>query len=238
MLEYEDNIHILLVDDDTGLQSGLRDFLKNYGCQVSLLSDGKNIEEHVKELTPDIMLLDVMLPGDDGFTVLQKVRNVSSMPVIMLTARGSDSDRIVGLEMGADDYIPKPFNPRELFARVKAVLRRFKAQKEGVETQLTGQVSVGKVTLDCKAQTLNGPLASVDLSTTEFRIVHAFMSNAGNVLSRDQVLNLAFGKDYYANDRNIDVYISRIRGILKKIGEEPSIIRTVWGSGYCWIGED
>ena len=117
-------IHILLVDDDARLQTNVRDFLEPYGCQITSMRSGEGVEEAVKEQKPDIVLLDVMLPDDDGFVVLRRLRGVSDLPVIMLTARGNDADRIVGLEMGADDYLPKPFNPRELLARIKAVLRR------------------------------------------------------------------------------------------------------------------
>lgn len=232
----ETKIHALLVDDDARLQASARDFLEPYGCKVTARMDGRGIEEALQEVRPDIVLLDVMLPGEDGFSILRRLRAVSQIPVIMLTARGNDTDRIVGLEMGADDYIPKPFNPRELLARIKAVLRRSAAQEGGASGQ-AGELAVGVTRLDLKRQRLHHRDSVQDLTTTEFRIVRAFMKRPDEVLSRDEIQTLAFGENYYCNDRNIDVYISRLRSTLRKLcGESP--IHTVWGSGYRWVTEE
>lgn len=253
--EIEKQAHVLLVDDDTALQASLREFLAGFGYQVSVLSDGRQIREFLAELKPDIILLDVMMPGIDGFSVLRHIRqfqDAMEVPVIMLTARGEETDRIVGLELGADDYVPKPFNPRELLARIKAVLRRAplsmgagtqeqghgqnaNAPAEGGVAALSGgQIIVGDICLDCNRQILRRAEKSVDLSTAEFHIIRAFMSHAGQVLSRDAMLTLAFGPEHFVSDRNIDVYISRIRTILRAVGAEASTIKTVWGSGYLW----
>ena len=231
-------IHILLVDDDARLQTNVRDFLEPYGCRITSLRSGEGVEAAVKEQKPDIVLLDVMLPDDDGFVVLRRLRGVSDLPVIMLTARGNDADRIVGLEMGADDYLPKPFNPRELLARIKAVLRRASAQPDAATQEPPrDMLVVGSIRLDLKRQRLERGDQSVQLTTTEFRIIRAFMGRPDEVLSRDQIQTLAFGENYYCNDRNIDVYVSRARTILRKLCEE-SPIHTVWGAGYRWVSDE
>ncbi len=230
-------IHILLVDDDLRLQTNVRDFLEPYGCRVTSMRDGGGIDKTVREARPDIVLLDVMLPGDDGFVILRRLRGVSDVPVIMLTARGNDTDRIVGLEMGADDYLSKPFNPRELLARIKAVLRRATAQADASsQEQSPDMLTAGSIRLDLKRQRLHREDKSVQLTTTEFRIIRAFMSKPDEILSRDRIQTLAFGENYYCNDRNIDVYISRARTMLRKICDE-SPIHTVWGAGYRWVSD-
>ena len=227
---------ILMIDDDERLQSVVREYLESHGLAVSTLSSGKGLAEALEWEKPNLLLLDVMLPGDDGFTILRTLRVHSKIPVIMLTACGDETDRIVGLEIGADDYLGKPFNPRELLARIKAVLRRI---TDGGDTEkpvpAEGITQLDGFTLDEKRQRLTRNDAGVDLSFTEFRILHAFMSRPGEVLSREKVLSLVFGEDHYVCDRNIDVYISRIRAILKKLGEEDTRIRTVWGAGYSWV---
>ncbi len=242
---------VLVVDDDERLQSVVREFLEGFGFEVFSLSSGKGINEEISKNHPDIVLLDVMMPGADGFTVLRGLRDTSKIPVIMLTAKGDDTDRIIGLEIGADDYIPKPFNPRELVARIKAVLRRVPGPEtaavsaepaESAQGREHGDapftLHAGSYKLDSRRQRLSRSGQSIDLSTTEYRIIHAFMSHAGEVLSRDKVLSLVFGEDHYVCDRNIDVYISRIRGLLRKLGEKSTRIRTVWGAGYSWVPED
>ncbi len=250
--EMEKVAHVLLVDDDTALQDTLREFLEGFGYRVSGLTDGRQIREFLAETVPDIILLDVMMPGMDGLAVLRQIRQIREsreVPVIMLTARGEETDRIVGLELGADDYVPKPFNPRELLARIKAVLRRApllppdqgpSALQDStvLSTQATGVIRAGDISLDCNRQTLSHAGKTVDLSTAEFHIIRAFMSHAGQVLSRDAMLTLAFGPEHFVSDRNIDVYISRIRAILRAVEAETSTIKTVWGSGYVWRTPD
>ncbi len=230
-------IHALLVDDDVRLQADAKDFLEPYGCLVSAVSNGTEIEQTIAQLQPDIVLLDVMLPGDDGFTVLKKLRGFSRIPVIMLTARGNDMDRIVGLELGADDYLPKPFNPRELLARIKAVLRRMTPDSGNTSKLPNSCLEVGPVQLDCKLQKLCVGNICADLTITEFRIIKVFMTNPDQILSRDEIQTMAFGENYYCNDRNIDVYVSRVRNTLRKVCGE-ACIRTVWGSGYCWVTKE
>ena len=232
----ETTTRILMVDDDERLQSVIREYLENYGFTMTALSSGKGLDQALQDISPDILLLDVMLPGDDGFAILRSLRTTSKIPVIMLTACGDETDRIIGLEIGADDYLAKPFNPRELLARIRAVLRRA-APISGLETSPGGSSTLRQngYVLDERRQTLALGDESMALSTTEFRILQAFMSRPGEVLSREKLLSLAFGDEHYVCDRNIDVYISRIRGILRKLGEQGTRIRTVWGSGYSWV---
>lgn len=243
--EKQTKVRILSIDDDERLQGVVREFLENYDYSVHTMQSGKGLAAEIERIKPDLLLLDVMMPGDDGFAVLRALRETSRIPVIMLTACGEDTDRIIGLEIGADDYLAKPFNPRELLARIKAVLRRSSAWGEGGSAggqeppeSAPGIIREGSFILDAKRQTLARHEKSVNLSTTEYRILHAFMSHAGEVLARDRILSLVFGDDHYVCDRNIDVYISRIRGILRKLGEEESRIRTAWGTGYSWVKED
>lgn len=235
-------VRVLSVDDDQRLQDVVREFLENFGYEVFSLESGRKLMETLESIQPDIVLLDVMMPGDDGFTVLREMRGYSRVPVIMLTACGDDTDRITGLEIGADDYLPKPFNPRELLARIKAVLRRMpqSGENNSVATSVpnsSNTLNVSGYTLDSKSQSLIKNGKRVDLSTTEYRIIFTFMNHAGEVLSRDRILSMVFGEDHYVCDRNIDVYISRIRAILKQLGENETRIRTVWGSGYSWVKE-
>ena len=233
---------VLMIDDDERLQSVVREFLENHGFAVSALSSGKGLPEALAAERPDLLLLDVMLPGDDGFTLLRELRGGagrSDVPVIMLTACGDETDRIVGLEIGADDYLGKPFNPRELLARIKAVLRRStdRGRREDKTAPGDGLILLDGFTLDERRQRITRGENGIDLSYTEYRILYAFMSRPGEVLSREKVLSLVFGDDHYVCDRNIDVYISRIRAILRKLGEEDTRIRTVWGAGYSWVTE-
>ena len=232
-------VRVLMVDDDKRLQDVVREFLNNYGYELTSIFSGASLGEAIAETEPDILLLDVMMPGDDGFTVLRSLRTNSKIPVIMVTACGDDTDRIIGLEIGADDYLPKPFNPRELLARIKAVLRRALPTPETDEpVAQDALVRAGSYTLDAKRQSIIRGDAEAELSTTEYRILLAFLSRSGEVLSRERILSLVFGDDHYVCDRNIDVYISRIRAILRTIGEEETRIRTVWGSGYSWVEEN
>lgn len=255
-------VKVLIVDDDQRLQDVVREFLENYNYEIHSLGSGSGLMSALEEIGPDILLLDVMLPGDDGFTLLRDLRADRArgrLPVIMLTACGGDTDRITGLEIGADDYLPKPFNPRELLARIKAVLRRVppfsagaadgsadgrgeaetaKSEAAGAALSPEGLIRAGSFVLDTRRQLLKRGEEALELSTTEYRILLAFMSRPGEVLSRERVLGLAFGEEHYVSDRNIDVYISRLRAVLRRMGETDTRIRTVWGSGYSWVPEE
>lgn len=233
---------ILIVDDDARLRDAVEKFLTPHSYTVASLPDGREILAEVRNNPPNLVLLDVMLPGEDGFTVLQRLRTVSPVPVLMLTARGDDVDRIIGLEMGADDYLAKPFNPRELLARIKAVLRRAMpgALPAADFTPPPAQDEVlraGAISLDVRNQTLRHQGRDAALSATECRLARVLLAHRDMTLSRDQLLNLAFGSAYCANDRLIDVHISRLRRIVRELGDESGPIRTVWGAGYKWVCE-
>ena len=248
---------ILLVDDDELLHERVGEFLSAHGFVCGKLTEPRCILEKLASFQPDIVLLDVTMPGEDGFSVLLKIRDVSRVPVIMLTARGLDTDRIIGLELGADDYLAKPFNPRELLARIKAVLRRSPASTavengpagpassdsspEGASALTVafsaGEVRVGSYLLDTRRQTLTYRDNTTSLSTAELCVLHTFLTHAGEALGRDQLMSLAFGNDSHATARSVDVQISRLRAILRDLGDEATRIRTVWGTGYCWLEE-
>lgn len=229
------NETILIVDDDVKLREVLREYLEEYGHAVMELPDGTEAADTVAAKRPDIVLLDVMMPKMDGFEVLREIRGVSRVPVIMLTAKGEDSDRIVGLELGADDYIPKPFNPRELLARIRAVLRRV-TDLDAISQDTGPQLQVGGLTLDSPRQMLLIEEDEHELSSAEFNLMSVFMKNPDVVLSREKLMTLAWGRDYEAYDRTIDVHVSKLRGLLKEYEGHEKRIRTVWGSGYKFVG--
>lgn len=232
----EQQLPILIVDDDAKLRDLLTQYLEGYGYIVNTLPSGDKILEAIDENPPAIIILDIMMPGKDGLEVLRELRPHSGIPVIMLTAKGEDTDRIVGLELGADDYISKPFNPRELLARIKAVLRR--AQDNGKTPEInSGQIKIAGVVLHVSHQKLEIEGDSVELSSTEFKLMKALMENPGKPLTRDDLMTLVWGKDFNAFDRSIDVHISKLRALLKPYPAHESRIKTVWGTGYMFVGE-
>jgi two-component system phosphate regulon response regulator OmpR len=194
------------------------------------------IMEAIAEDKPDIIILDIMMPGHDGLEVLKEIRSRHAVPVIMLTARGDDTDRIVGLELGADDYLAKPFNPRELLARMKAVLRRVEADmpaQKPLDTKDT--IRIGELELDLPRQVLRFRERQAELSTAEFKLLEAMMERPNTVLSRDTLMNLARGRDFMAFDRSIDVHISHLRAKLESLTGNRDWIKTHWGSGYIFV---
>jgi two-component system phosphate regulon response regulator OmpR len=192
--------------------------------------------ESIDKDKPDIIILDIMLPGKDGLEVLKEIRARDRIPVIMLTARGEDMDRIVGLELGADDYLAKPFNVRELLARMKAVLRRAETEAES-QIALDGKsnLRIGALDLDLRQLVLRFEDKRVDLSTAEFRLLEVMMKRPNTVLNRDTLMNLARGRDFIAFDRSIDVHISRLRAKLEMLTGSRDWIKTHWGSGYMFV---
>ncbi len=228
---------VLIVDDDAKLRELLQEYLEGNGFRVITLSDGMNVPGSIEAESPDILILDIMLPGKDGLDVLKEVRRKSQIPVIMLTAKGEDADRIVGLELGADDYLPKPFNPRELLARMKAVMRRT-TQEPSTETPLSKEeniIEVGGLTLNRSRQNVLAYGKEIELSSTEYKILEALMSHPNVILSRDQIMNFARGRDFMAFDRSIDVHISKLRSKLEADPRSPRCIKTIWGSGYMFV---
>jgi two-component system phosphate regulon response regulator OmpR len=227
---------VLLVDDDEKLLKLVKEYLEGYGFQVLTLPDGSAVMETIAAKSPDIVILDIMLPGKDGLAVLREIRAEHVVPVIMLTAKGEDADRIVGLELGADDYLPKPFNPRELLARVRAVLRRPPHLDEMEAREGKSKlIKVGGIILNIAKQTLMVDNKEVELSSTEYKVLEALMKHPNVVMTRDQLMTLARGRDFMAFDRSIDVHISKLRSKLETLRLSPKRIKTVWGTGYMFV---
>jgi two-component system phosphate regulon response regulator OmpR len=227
---------ILIVDDDEKLRKLLKEYLEGYEFKVLTLADGEAVVNTLRKESPELIILDVMLPKRDGLEVLKEIRAASRVPVIMLTAKGEEADRVVGLELGADDYLPKPFSPRELLARIKAVLRRLEPGMKPAAGESEGQrLEAGDLVLDKAKQTLLIKGKEVPLSSTEYRVLKVLMENPNRVLSRDQIMTLAQGKDFMAFDRSIDVHISKLRAKLESDPRSPKRIKTIWGSGYMFV---
>jgi len=219
---------ILLIDDDQELCSLLIDFLRLEGFSASAIHDGAQAVDHLREHLYDALVLDIMLPGIQGLEVLRQLRQFSDTPVLMLTARGEDTDRIVGLELGADDYLPKPCNPRELAARLRAIRRRARAPAESAATEA---MQVGGTLLNPAARTARHNETDLDLTSTEFNLLHTLMLRAGSVVDKSSLCEEALGRSLSAYDRSIDVHISKIRKKLLAAGGENLIV-SVRGQGY------
>ena len=237
--------HILLVDDDREIRVLLSRYLAGQGYRTTAAADGGEMREALAGHAIDLIVLDLMLPGEDGLALCRWVRTQSNVPVIMLTARGEEIDRIVGLEMGAADYLPKPFNPRELVARIKAVLRRTERSSGGLAgggaPQNQGEFHQGEILtfagwrLDIGARKLTAPDGVlVPLSAGEFGLLAAFASHPQRVLSRDHLLDLARGREAQPFDRSIDVQVSRLRRKIEEDPGNPQLISTVRGGGYMF----
>ncbi len=226
--------HILIVDDDHEIASLLAEYLVRNGYKTSTASDGKAMWKTLDENRIDLIVLDLNLPGEDGLTLCRNLRaRSSSIPVIMLTARGEPVDRILGLEMGADDYLPKPFEPRELLARIRSVLRRSQALPSTTSPSDLRYAHFAGWTMDFTARHLLNPEGVVvALSGAEFRLLKIFVDHANRVLSRDHLLNLTQGRDADPFDRSIDLQISRLRQKLGEYARSPQIIKTVRNEGY------
>ncbi|ABW67125.1 response regulator [Desulfosudis oleivorans] len=228
---------ILIIDDDKALQALLRDYFEESHLEVAFALTGLDGIKSVAAGTPcDIVVLDIMLPDIDGFETLKKIRAISQVPVIMLTAREDQADRIIGLELGADDYMHKPFNPRELLARIKAVLRRATASAEAAPVSSPSACAMvfGSVEIDFAGRVLRKSGREIAMTGVETDILNALISHKGTPLTRDRLLDLASGRDFETFDRSIDVHISRIRKKLEDDPSAPRYIKTVWGKGYMW----
>ncbi len=224
--------HILIVDDDREIRDLLAEFMVRHGYRVTTAADGQSMWHSLEKGRFDLVVLDVMLPGEDGLSLCRRLRATSNLPVIMLTALGEETDRIVGLEMGADDYLAKPFNTRELLARIKAVLRRAGAHSVGTPPQ---QLRFAGWTLDLARRELrdhDGVLMT--LTGGEFDLLAAFVTHPQRVLNRDQLLDISKGREAGAFDRSIDVQLSRLRRKIEPDPKSPALIKTVRGGGYLF----
>lgn len=221
---------LLVVDDDQEIRELLQDYLQRNGYDVTPVADGHAMWRALDNDRFDLIVLDVMLPGDDGLKLCRQLRSLSDVPVIMVTALGEETERILGLEMGADDYLPKPFNPRELLARIKGVLRRVNGDAGSARA-----VRFEGWTLNRDLHHLVSPDGVlVNLSTGEYRLLEAFLSHPNRVLSRDQLMEILRGRDWAPFDRSIDVQVSRLRRRLRDDPQAPALIKTVRGEGYLF----
>ena len=232
---------ILVVDDDQRLRDLLVKYLGGEGYEVKAVSDGSGMDKQLARERYDLVVLDLMLPGEDGLSICRRLRaqnapRSTSPAIIMLTAKGDDIDRIVGLEMGADDYLPKPFNPRELLARINAVLRRrAPAGPPGAPAAAGELFQFGQFSFNLSTRTLTRQGKAVPLTTGEFSVLKVLVQNARQPLSRDKLMEMARGREYEVFDRSIDVQISRLRKLVEDDPSHPKHIQTVWGFGYVFV---
>jgi len=225
--------HILIVDDDAEIRSLLSQYLVKNGLRVTAVAEGRAMWQALDAGRIDLIVLDLMLPGDDGLTLCRNLRAKSDIPVIMLTARDEETDRIVGLEMGADDYLAKPFSARELLARIKAILRRARSLPENLQPESVRHIRFADWVLDtARRQLISAANVVTPLSGAEYRLLRIFLNHPNRVLNRDQLVDLTQGKDADPLDRSIDVQVSRLRHRLGDDPREPRLIKTVRGEGY------
>ncbi|NLM52664.1 MAG: response regulator transcription factor [Firmicutes bacterium] len=221
---------ILVVDDEKTIVKGIKFALQKENFEVLVAYDGKEALEIFAQEAPDLIVLDLMLPEIDGFEVCRRIRKTSEVPIIMLTARGEDIDKILGLELGADDYMTKPFNPRELVARIKAVLRR--AQSKSTNPASLQYIRLQDLQIDLLQQKVRVRDKEVDLTSKEFALLSLLASNPGRVFSREKLLEHVWGYDYYGDARTVDVHIRHLREKIEQDPAAPQLILTVWGAGY------
>jgi two-component system phosphate regulon response regulator OmpR len=233
----ESKTKILVVDDDLRLRDLLQRYLTEQGFAVHTVSDAAGMDKLLGRERFDLLVLDLMLPGEDGLSICRRLRGTrNTIPVIMLTAKGEDVDRIIGLEMGADDYLPKPFNPRELVARINAVLRRRAAPlPPGAPSSEVETVGFGDMVVNLATRTLERDGRSLSLTTGEFALLKVLVTHPRTPLSRDKLMELARGREYEVFDRAIDVQVSRLRKLIEKDPSRPAYIQTVWGFGYVFV---
>jgi two-component system alkaline phosphatase synthesis response regulator PhoP len=229
---------ILIVDDEITLQTTLKAYLEREGYDVQTAGDGYAALECAARFQPDLIILDVMLPGLDGLTILQKVRQSSDVYVLMLTARAEEVDRVLGLTLGADDYLTKPFSPRELVARVQAILRRGRTPSAlNTPEPVPALLQWHRLRLDTAAHRVWKGTREVELTPIEYALLLTLVRHAGHVLSRDQLIEQVWGYDYYGDERVIDVHIRRLRRKIEDDPDTPTMISTVRGAGYRFDGE-
>ena len=224
---------VLVVDDEKLIVKGIRFSLEQEGMEVDCAYDGEEAFNMAKEKEYDMILLDVMLPKMDGFEVCQAIREFSDMPIIMLTAKGEDMDKILGLEYGADDYITKPFNILEVKARIKAIMRR--TSDSGKKAAVSSLIEKGDLKLDCDSRRLFVQGKEINLTGREFELLELLVKNENKVYSREMLLETVWGKDYPGDVRTVDVHVRRLREKIESNPSEPKYVHTKWGVGYYYI---
>ncbi len=229
----ENTSHLLLIEDDAEIGRMVSRFMREHGFRVSLASNGKAVDRIMAENKIDLVLLDLMLPGEDGLSICRRLRMVSTVPIIIITALGAEADRVVGLEVGADDYVTKPFSTRELLARVRAVLRR--SRLFGIAERQTAVFMFDGWRLSLATRQLQTPDGlQVPLTSAEFNVLNVFCQHAGRVLTREQLLDLAHGRSAVPFDRSVDIQISRLRRKIEPDPKDPTLILTVRNNGYMF----
>lgn len=232
----KERFRILVVDDDARLRSLLDRYLEEQGFAIKAVPDASQMDRALTREHFDLLVLDLMLPGEDGLSICRRLRaGDNGIPIVMLTARGDDVDRIVGLEVGADDYLPKPFNPRELVARINAVLRRRPKTLPGAPTEEETIISFGQISVDLAARRMSRNGEEQILTTGEFALLKVLLQHPREPLSRDKLMELARGREYDVFDRSIDVQISRLRKLVEEEPAKPRYLQTVWGFGYVFV---
>ena len=230
--------HILVVDDHKDIRDLLARYLDQNGLRVTTAADAAAARRAVKSAAIDLVVLDIMMPGEDGLSLCRYLQESTATPVILLTAMAEDTDRVVGLEIGADDYVTKPFNPRELLARIKAVLRRAHSLPPGREPLASGKVVFDRWILDLdRRAVVDSDGVITPLSSGEYRLLAVLVEHAGRVLSRDQLLDLTRGRAAGLFDRSIDNQVSRLRKKIERDPKNPELIKTVWGGGYSFVAK-
>ncbi len=227
---------VLVVDDDMRLRALLERYLVEQGYVVRSAANAEQMDRLLERENFHLLVLDLMLPGEDGLSICRRLRqNSNDIPIVMLTAKGDEVDRIIGLEIGADDYMPKPFNPRELLARIKAVLRRRVTEAPGAPSQEENIVTFSDYQLNLATREMYKGDVHMPLTSGEFAVLKALITHPREPLSRDKLMNLARGRDYSALERSIDVQVSRLRRMLEEDPAKPRYIQTVWGLGYVFV---
>ncbi len=227
---------ILVVDDDARLRNLLERYLQEQGYDVRCAAESQQMERLLERENFHLMVLDLMLPGEDGLSICRRLRQQNNdIPIVMLTAKGDEVDRIIGLELGADDYLAKPFNPRELLARIRAVLRRRGTVVPGAPADSDEEVVFGEFRLNLGTREMYRGDVAMPLTSGEFAVLKALVSNPRQAMSRDKLMNQARGRDYSALERSIDVQVSRLRRMLEEDPANPRYIQTVWGLGYVFV---
>ena len=222
-------LKILVIEDEPKIAQLLVDYLQRDGFQVSVLSEGTHAVETIRERAPDFLILDLMLPGKDGLAICREVRQFSSLPIMILTAKIDEIDRLIGLELGADDYVCKPFSPREVVARVRTIQRRLQQQPAAATDN---ELSYRTIKLDLERYTCSVQGKRIELTPVEFKMLHGFMSQPGRVFSRDQLMDMCYPDERVVSDRTIDTHVKNLRKKLAQSVDEEELIHSIYGVGY------